>query len=85
MRRPKVHRVEFQFTGEVTTWVTGDKHLGVLKVPQEGYRTRCGITGGSELLKLTGVNNGSGRWCSACWPGATPTRRQRAVPDGRWW
>ena len=84
MRRPKVHRVEFGPTRNVVIDPYSN-YDGDIVQQFTSYRTRCGITGGSELLNLTGVNNGSGHWCSACWPGAPPTRRQRPVPDGRWW
>lgn len=49
------------------------------------HATRCGIIGGTELLRLNGQNNGSGRRCGACYPDAKPERRQRPVPTGRWW
>ena len=38
------------------------------------YATRCGITGGAELLKLSGWNNGSGSFCAGCWREATIRR-----------
>lgn len=87
MRRASVHRVFLEFTGEVTT-STIDGRRGdakVLQVPQEGYRTRCGITGGAELLALTGINNGAGRWCGNCYSGTHKVGyRPRPVPENRW-
>lgn len=77
MRRPKVHRLN--------SMVILDELPGEPRSHFVQFYTRCGIVGGSELLNLNGVNNGSGHWCSECWPGATPIRRQRPVPDGRWW
>ena len=84
MRRPKVHKVTpvtltdgpFYFMSRQPTYVT------ILT----GYRTRCGITGGAELLKLTGINNGSGAFCAGCHPGATIRRNAgyRAREEQRW-
>ena len=83
MRRPSVHKVEFEFTGEVTTWAAG-RPLGVLKVPQEGYRTRCGMRGGAELLKLDGSTNGAGRWCGGCYPSSIIDPRSTSRWASRW-
>ena len=74
MRRPKVHR----FDKDTLEQLEQGHVPGV-------YLTRCGMVGGSELLMLTAVNNGSGHFCSECWPLAS-TRRQRPVPwqESRW-
>ncbi len=86
MRRPSVHKVFLEFTGEVTTCTIDGRRgdVKVLQVPQEGYKTACGITGGAELLALTGINNGAGRWCGGCYPSSIIDPRSTSRWANRW-
>lgn len=70
MRRPSVHRVEL--------WTIPGSRRAT-------YGTPCGLVGGADLLKLTGENNGAGRWCGNCYSGTHKVGyRPRPVPENRW-
>ena len=78
MRRPSVHKVER------TTYQLIDVDDVTVMVSQHGYRTRCGITGGAELLKLDGINNGTSRWCGGCYPSSIIDPRSTSRWESRW-
>lgn len=84
MRRPSVHRVEWHPDHAIYMRTVGAPGYGRAPVVGMRYRTRCGITGGAELLKLDGIDSGAGRWCGGCYPEAKPQRRGRAVPESPW-
>lgn len=79
MRRPSVHRVEQMVRA---TALPGAHFRAVLYTGS--FRTACGITGGADLLRLAGINNGRARLCGNCYPGVHPQRRPRPTPDSRW-
>lgn len=84
MRRPSVHRVEFGPTRNIVIDPFRDNSGGDIVQQLDTYRTRCGITGGAELLKLAGTNNGAGRWCGGCYPSSIIDPRSTSRWESRW-
>lgn len=78
MRRPSVHKVWDN------GWDDPDARRVHLGFALEQYRTRCGMTGGAELLLLAGTNNGAGRWCGGCYPSSIIDPRSTSRWESRW-